>query len=519
MRRARNAAGRLRAFHLAWLIGALVLGCGHERTSSPMLELALETAPNRLDPAFAVDAAEGEVCALAFDGLVGLAPDGALVPGVARAWETADGRRYVFHLDARARFSNGRPVRATDVRASFERVLTPATASPRSWVLERIHGASEFRDGKSPSVAGLETPDDSTLVVSLDEPFAPFLSMLALPAARVVDVTSLGAGDVPIGAGPWVVAEWARGDRITLTPNPYHAHRARGLAGIHYRVIPEPFTRIAEFESGSIDVLEIPDAEVPRFLNDPVRSKRLLKRPELRVFYIGLNNPRFPDPRVRRALNHAVNVAQLARVLQAGEAIPAHGAIPPGIAGYRERPGYEYDPELAKRLLREAGAEHLKLEVWLRESAEGGRVAEAVQGYWSAVGVDAVLVRREWSAFKQAVSVGKVDAFLLDWFADYPDAENFLYPLFHSANRGGGGNRSFFSDPEIDQLIVDASRILDPAARADACAHIDSLVYAQAPWVYLYFPTSFHIVSERVTGYRLPSLYLGNDFSDVRVAH
>src|SRR4030095_11338299 len=138
-------------------------------------------------------------------------------------------------------------------------------------------------------------------------------------------------------------------------------------------------------------------------------------------FYIGINNPRFSDPRVRQALNHAVNVLELARAVEAGAAIPAHGAIPPGIPGFKERPGYEYDPELAKRMLQEAHAENLKLEVWLRESAEGGRVMEAVQGYWRAVGVEATLVRREWSAFKQAVSAGKVDAFLLDWFAYYPD--------------------------------------------------------------------------------------------------
>ncbi|HEU4928472.1 MAG TPA: ABC transporter substrate-binding protein [Candidatus Krumholzibacteria bacterium] len=484
-----------------------------------MLELALETAPNRLDPAFAVDVSEGEICALVFEGLVGFSPEGILSPALARSWETSDGRRFVFHIDSRARFADGRPVRAADVRASFERVLAPATASPRTWVLERIRGARDFRDGKSTSVAGLETPDDSTVVVELEEPFAPFLSMLALPAARVVDTSSTSADGIPMGSGPWVVSEWVRGDRITLVPNPHHARRATGIEGVRYRIIPEPFTRIAEFETGAIDVLEIPDAEVSRFLNDPKRASRLLRRPELRVFYIGINNPRFPDPRMRRALNHAVNVPELSRVLQAGAAIPAHGAIPPGIPGFEARPGYEYDPVLAKQLLQEAGATNVKLEVWLRESAEGGRVMEAVQGYWRAVGVEATLVRREWSAFKQAVSAGKVDAFLLDWFADYPDAENFLFPLFHSSNHGGGGNRSFFSDPRVDRMIEDASRELDLARRARSCAQIDSLVHSQAPWVYLYFPTTFHIVAERVEGYRLPSLYLGNDFSGVRVAH
>jgi peptide/nickel transport system substrate-binding protein len=90
--------------------------------------------------------------------------------------------------------------------------------------------------------------------------------------------------------------------------------------------------------------------------------------------------------------------------------------------------------------------------------------------------------------------------------------------LFHSHNRGGGGNRSFFSDPEVDRMIVDASRVLDPDRRASAYATIDSMVYARAPWVYLYFPTTFHVVSERVSGYRLASLYLGNDFTDARVS-
>jgi ABC-type transport system substrate-binding protein len=212
-------------------------------------------------------------------------------------------------------------------------------------------------------------------------------------------------------------------------------------------------------------------------------------------------------------------VDALIRVLAAGEAVVAHGSVPPGLPGYRDRPGYEYDPARSRRLLAEAGhGDGLSLEIWQRESAEGNRVLEAVQGYLLQAGVNATLVRREWSAFKEAVSAGKVDAFLLDWVADYPDAENFLFPLYHSSNQGGGGNRAFFSDPEVDRLLVEASRTVGASERADRYARVDSLVYAQAPWIYLYFPTSFHIVSPRVTGYRLPAVYLGNDFSAVEKA-
>jgi peptide/nickel transport system substrate-binding protein/oligopeptide transport system substrate-binding protein len=320
-----------------------------------------------------------------------------------------------------------------------------------------------------------------------------------------------------VGSGRWLVSEWLRGDRITLVPNP---HRPRPpIEGVRYRIIPEPFTRIAEFEAGAIDVLEIPDAEVPRFRSDEKTASRILVRPELRVFYVGLNNRTFADPRVRRAFNHAVNVPALIRVLASGEAVPAHGSVPPGLPGYLERPGYEYDPDRARALLAEAGYPGgLALEIWQRESAEGNRVLEAVQGYLLAVGVRATLVRREWSAFKEAVNAGKVDAFFLDWIADYPEAENFLFPLFHSANQGGGGNRARFEDANVDRLLDETSRMPDAAARAGAYAGIDSLVYAQAPWLYLYFPTTFHAVSPRISGYRLPAVYLANDFSSVTKA-
>jgi len=197
--------------------------------------------------------------------------------------------------------------------------------------------------------------------------------------------------------------------------------------------------------------------------------------------------------------------------------VPAHGSVPPALPGYRERPGYEYDPAKARALLAEAGyPDGLSLEIWQRESAEGNRVLEAVQGYLLAAGVHATLVRREWSAFKEAVNAGRVDAFFLDWIADYPEAENFLFPLFDTANQGGGGNRSRFSDPDVDRRLDATSRMVDPGARERAYAEIDSMVYAQAPWIYLYFPTSFHVISPHVTGYKLPSVYLANDFSAVR---
>lgn len=520
-----TASGRRLAVAAALLAAALGGGCAREGAGERVLELALKTAPNRLDPALAVDVAEGEICALLFQGLVRYGPDGRLQPDLARTWEIdAAGTRYTFHLDARARFAGGRRVSAADVVYSFARVLSPRSASPRPWVLDRIRGAGAFGRGEAPEVEGLRAADDSTLVLELDAPFKPFLGMLALPAAMVVPRDAIGDDPaatfdgLPVGSGPWRLEAWERADYLLLAPNPYHHRAARGLDGIRLRIIPEAFTRVAEFESGALDVLEIPNAEMRRFLDDPRRADMIQSRAELRVYYIGLNNrePRLADRRVRRALNMAVDVDALIAVLAGGEAVRAAGAVPPGLPGYEARAPYPYDPERARRLLAEAGyPEGFAVEIWQRESPEGNRVLEAVQGYLRAVGVDARLVRREWSAFKEAVSAGRVDAFYLDWFADYPDAENFLYPLFHSRNAGGGGNRSFFADATVDSLIDAASGTLDDDACHALYARIDARVHEEAPWIFLYFPKTFQLVSPRVQGYRLPTLYLGADYAGV----
>ncbi|MFQ5511306.1 MAG: ABC transporter substrate-binding protein [Candidatus Krumholzibacteriia bacterium] len=507
------------------LLAIYCLGCSRGPSIDNTLHLALETSPNKLDPALVVDVAEGQICSMIFQRLVRFSPEGVVVPDAALSWEILNrGATYRFHLDRRAKFSDGRGVVAEDVVASFSRVLAPGSRSSRQWVLGRIRGSAPFSRGETGSVAGLDAPDDSTVVVELDEPFRPFLQLLAMPAASIVPVAVAdAAGDgfaaEPVGSGSWQLSEWARGDFLSLRPNPHHPGPRPALEEIRFRIIPEAFTRIAEFESGTLDMMKVPLAELPRFLESAEWKDHLQSRPELRVLYIGLNNGRGPlrDVRVRKALNLAVDVDRLIEVLGQGQATRATGAIPPSLAGFRLREGYPFDPVEAKRMFAEAGfPDGFEMEIWQRESPEGNRLVEAIQGYLLQAGVTVTIVKREWSAFKEAVSQGRVDAFFLDWYADYPDAENFLFPLFHSSNAGPGGNRAFVRDARVDALIERAQRAYEPGAGERLYAAADSLVYELAPWIYLYFPTTFVAVSPRVENYVFPVVYLGEDFSSVR---
>ncbi len=444
----------------------------------------------------------GSAVALAYEGLLAMDANGALVPGIARRWESPDGgRTWRFELDPAAKDSEGRVLTAAAAAASFRRLLDPRTASPRAWVLERVLGAEAFHAGTADSLPGVR-PGDGTLEIELTQPSGSFPALLAMPAAAVLPPGAEPDGRV--ATGPWMLAEHVRDSHLLFRRNPHWHGKAPAFEELRVRILPEDMTRVAEFEVGRLDVLEVPATQSARFRGDAAYSPRISRQVVLAVEYVGLNgeDPVLRDPRVRRALNHAVNVDLILERVLEGRGVRATGAIPPGLPGGGSGEPYAYDPPLARRLLAEAGVPaDWELAVWQRPSALGSQVLEAVQADLAAVGVRAVLRVRDWSALKASIDAGEAPAFYANWFADYPDPENFLVPLFHSRNIGGGGNRARFADAETDAAL-DALERGDVADRASACAALDRRIHAAAPWIYLWHPASEVVASERVEGYR-----------------
>jgi len=506
---------------LAPLVGAILLaGCSAEERDET-LRLALQTEPTTLDPAFAVDFSSGRAASLIHSNLVAFDPDARIVPDLAREWEVRDsGREYVFRL-GRDAFSNGRRVAAPDVVYSFRRLLDPATVSPRWWLLQGLRGAAAFHGGGAWDEESVDALDDSTVAIRLDRPVPHFLGLLAMPAAGIVcreEVMRLGPayGRSPCGSGPWKLSAWSESDEISLVPNPGYRGTRTALEGLSFRIIPEQMTQIAEFEVGGLDVLEVPRAELEYWRAAGVS---LLWKEELRVVYIGLNTRKSPfdDARVRRAINRAVDVEKIIAHVLFGAGKRSCGTVPPSLRSSPPPPDlYPYDPAGAKALLAEAGLPNgFSMEIWQRENPEAGRVLESVQGYLARVGITVKLVTREWGAFKEAIDQGRPDAFYIDWLADYPDAENFLAPLFHSSNIGGSGNRTGYRSAAVDSLLDAASTCLDAAARAELYRTAESIVYADAPWIFLWFPERYEVVSPQLTGYRIPLIFNGQRFLDV----
>ena len=498
----------------------LAVGC---RPSGPSrtLEYYFTYDPRSLDPAFSTDVPTGEVTALLFDNLTRFDVDGRLVPGLATRWEVdSAGITYTFHVRTDAVFHDGRPLTTADVRASFLRALSPTSLGGRPWPLFPILGARAYNGGKAGDVEGMRVVDDSTLVFMLEEPLNIFPKLLAMPTTAIVPTpTPEDFDQEPVGSGPWRFVSWSHDDAIVLVRNDGYWGGAPKADSLRIRIIPEPLTQAAEYEAGGLSVVEIPFGETRRW--ESARAGELRRRPAIRDLYIAINTKRGPlaDVRVRRALNHAIDVSTLLETVMAGRGVRAGGVIPPGVGGYDSTlQPYPFDTARARALLAEAGyPTGLTLKLWRSQRAELARIAQSVQQSLTAVGVSVEIIQRDASSARAAVRKGEADLFLTDWYADYPDPENFTYPLFHSRNAGTGGNYAFLDDPVIDSLTLGLRTTIDEAEKLRLARQVDARLHELAPWIFLWFPMDLWARNPRVEGWDIPAIFNGQRWTEARI--
>ena len=271
-----------------------------------------------------------------------------------------------------------------------------------------------------------------------------------------------------------------------------------------------------------MDFLYIPESDTRRWENTDERSATLASAPGLRLWYMAINTTRGPlrDVRVRQAINYAVDPRTLLDQLIGGRGTLAGGVVPPALDGGDSTRHYAYDTTKAKQLLIDAGLpDGMDVELWTGQTPPFPRLAEAIQSYLAKVGIRATIVQREAAAMREAARKGETDLALKDWFADYPDAENFLYPLLHSANKGVGGNVSFYQNPAFDKIVDAARREGDDAKRVALYRQADQLAFNDAPMLFLFFYKDLDAVQPWVRGFQLPSILNGQDMRGVSIVH
>ncbi|MEP6745523.1 MAG: ABC transporter substrate-binding protein, partial [Gemmatimonadota bacterium] len=498
----------------------LLAACGGPRRSST-IQYYLTNEPRSLDPALSTDVPSGEMVAMLYDGLTQFDQDGHLLPGLASRWDIdAASTTYTFHLRAGIKFHDGSALTAEDVAGSWRRALDPKTGGGRAWPLLPIAGARAFVAGTATDIPGIRVVDDTTLVVRLETPLSVFPKLIAMPVAAVAP-SPLPAdfADHPVGSGPWRFAAWDRGSELRVARNPdYWGAEKAEVDSLRVRIIPEALTIAAEYEAGLLDVAEVPFPETARW--EQAHPTEIQRRPTIRQLYVAINTTRGPlkDVRVRQALNYATDGVTILRTVMGGRGVRTGGALPPGLAGYDSTLApYPFDIAKAKALLTQAGYPNgVDLELWRTSRSEYGRLSQSFQQSWAEAGFRVTILERDGPTARAASAKGEADLFLTDWYADYPDAEAFLFPLFHSSNRGTGGNRAFLSDPELDRLTSTMRASTDTLEQARLARLADARAHELAPWVFLWAPVDLWALTPDLTGWRVPAIFNGQHWTGVR---
>jgi len=474
--------------------------------------------PQTLDPHRAEGVPESNILRDLFEGLVGEAPDGTLVPGAAEAWTVSDdGRVYTFRLRADARWSNGDAMTAGDFVYGLRRSVDPATLSRYSSILFPIVNAEAVAAGdEPPERLGVEAVDERTLRIRLRSPTPYLLGLLTHSTTYPVHQPSVEAfggrfarpGRL-VSNGAYRLAEWTVQSHVRLERNPnYWNDAATRIDEVWYYPLENPDTELRRYRAGELDIT----AALPYTQLDWVRENlgaELVIAPYLGSYYFGLNLGRPPfagNPALRRALALAVDREVLTgRVTGAGE-IPAYGWVPP-VDGYEpQAPDWaawsqaEREAE-ARRLFAEAGygdGNPLSVQVLYNTNDNHKRIAVAIASMWKRVlGVETRLVNQEWKVFLQTRNRGETQVFRAGWIGDYNDPYSFAQ-LMHSEN---GQNDSAYMNPRYDALLDAAAAEADPARRMALLEEAERVLLDDLPIIPLYFYVSKHMVKPRVVGF------------------
>ena len=457
--------------------------------------------PPTFDPHLAEDNISGLLVNEIFGGLVTIEPfDFSVAPDLAESWEISpDGTTYTFRLRPNAKFHDGSPVTAQDVKWSMERVANPELASPVvDQYLNDIVGVKAKLDGGASEVSGVQVVDENTVRMTIDGPKAYFLAKLTYPSGFVLDQANVELGEnwfeTPNGTGPFRLDEYQIGESILLSRNEHYHLGPPHLDEVE--MILSGGSRMILFENDEIDVTGVSLADLERVL-DPASELNPLVHPYPARFttsYIGLNaeQPPLDDPKFRKALNLAFDREQIASVVYEGAVRPAKTIIPPRFPSFNPNlDPYPYDPEEARRLLAESkyGADpnsipRLVLSISGSLGASVPLGLEVILQAWEQeLGLQVEIQQTEWATFLEDVNDQKYQMYSLAWGADYPDPENFLDLLFHTESEG---NRSNYSNAEVDSLLEQARVEQDQATRFEIYNRVEEMILDDAPWVLLW---------------------------------
>jgi dipeptide transport system substrate-binding protein len=447
-----------------------------------------------------------------------------LQPGLAESWTVSDdGLEYTFKLRQDVAFHTtdwftpSRPFNADDVIFSFE----------RQWKADHpYHGVSggtyEYFNsmGLQDLLKSIEKVDDHTVKFVLNEPEAPFIANMGMDFGSILSAEyadqMMQAGTPeqvdlqPVGTGPFQFVAYQKDAVIRYQAHPDYWDGRAPLDNLVFAITPDASVRWQKLQAGECHVMPYPNpADLDAMRNHP--DIEVLEQEGLNVGYLAFNTqkPPFDNPRVRQALNMAVNKEAIIDAVFQGAGTVAKNPIPPTIWSYNDAvEDYPYDPDQAKKILEEEGVTDLQTDLWAMPvqrpyNPNARRMAELVQADWANVGVSAEIVSFEWGEYLKRSLAGEHQTLLLGWTGDNGDPDNFLYVLLSCDAAEDGANRARWCHEPFDELLIQAKRTADQAERTRLYEEAQVIFKEQAPWVTIAHSIVFKPIRKEVEGFKI----------------
>lgn len=457
--------------------------------------------PKTLDPAMSYDIASGMVIQNLYDSLVGYKPGSTeLEPKLAERWESnADATEWTFYLRKNVKFHDGTELTADIVKQSIERAKS--LQGPPAFLLDVIDR--------------IEVIDKYTVKFILKYPFAPFPSLATFTLFAPVPPNAQDLDTNPIGTGPFKLESWVKGQQVVLVANKEYWRGPPKVDKLIIRIFPDPSSLRIALEKGEVDLaIGIQPSDYQALSQNP--NVKVASVDGLVIEWLGMNLRREPlnNPLVRKAINYAIDYDYILNNILRGTATRLYGPLPPGVFGYDpevEKYGYKYNPEVAKQLLAQAGypggqgLRELELIISTEERPERGEVAALIQSNLKAIGINVKIVDLDWSTFLDRLFGFEFDMYMVDWFPDYVDPDDWITPLFSAE----GLNIDGYNNTLVNQLALQARQITDPTQRAEIYKQLQKIIVEDAPWAFLYVPKLYVFMNKNVEGFVLyPAYYI-----------
>jgi len=486
-----------------------------------------------LDPTFAKDQANIWACNQIYNGLVQLNEKLEVEPCIASHWAISDsGLTYTFYLRKDVYFHDhtlfpngkGRRVVAKDFVYSLNRLLDEKVASPGAWVLSNV--------SKKESNFDLEAPDDSTFIIRLERVFPPFLGLLSMQYCSVVphEIVEHYGKDFrrnPVGTGPFKFKLWKEGVKLVLTKNTNYfefdgKQRLPYLDAVAVTFIVDKQSVFLEFVKGNLDFMSGIDASYKDELltrsgqlNPKYKGKfKMASQPYLNTEYLAFlvdeESPVFKNSplklkAVRQAINHGFDRVKMMKYLRNNIGTPAtSGFVPKGLPSFDDKlvKGYEYNPELSRKLLSDAGFPNgLGLpDITLSTTASYLDLCKYIQQQLNDIGFNIKIDVNPPATLREMIAKSKVSFFRGSWIADYPDAENYL-SLFYSKNFcPKGPNYTHYKSKAYDDLFEKAQKEINDSLRYVYYHQMDQMIMDEAVVVPLYYDQVLRFYQNNITG-------------------